>query len=169
MGSIKANFIAVLCSILLFYLLTIPVKFIWGSDNINEGKELFLQYFLLIFAVGLIVHELLHGITWALLMRKKLNVIKFGIKGILLFCHCKVPISVKHYRLGIIMPFFVMGIIPWFISLLTGSGLILYIGVLYSISASADIIGLFMLRDLESITLVSDHPNKMGFTINKPI
>ncbi|MDA3952242.1 MAG: DUF3267 domain-containing protein [Bacteroidales bacterium] len=161
----KVNFYSLLMIIPITVILLIPFILIWDYETFVIGRKEFMRFFLYALIFGIIIHELLHGITWALFTKGGFKSIKFGINGITPYCHCKEPLKVKHYVLGGIMPLIIMGIIPSIIGTLLGNGLYLSFGIFFTWTAGGDIISLFMLRKLESEALVSDHPNKMGFYI----
>ena len=89
-----------------------PFIFIWDYETFDLGRKEFMKLLIFVFVFGIILHELLHGITWALFAKRGFRSIKFGINGLTPYCHCKEPLKVKHYRLGGMMPLLIMGIIP---------------------------------------------------------
>lgn len=166
MGMGKVTLITILIIIPIATLLTLlPFILIWDYETFKIGKDIFMDYFLLFFLGGIIIHELLHGLTWGYFASKGLKSIKFGIewKSLTPYCHCKEPLKVKHYKIGGAMPLIVMGIIPSIIGLIMGHGGILSFGVFFTWAAGGDIITLYMMRKLDKDVYVSDHPEKMGF------
>lgn len=159
----KVNFYSILMLIPITLIYLVPYILIWDFRTFEIGRKEFMHLFLYIFVFGIIIHELLHGITWAFFTKRGFKSIKFGLNGLTPYCHCKEPLKVKHYRLGGAMPLIVMGIIPSLAGLISGNGLYLSIGIFFSWTAGGDIISLFMLRKLDKNSLVSDHPDKMGF------
>ena len=97
--------------------------------------------------------------------------IKFGFKWKFLtpYCHCKEPLKLQHYRIGVAMPLLILGILPSIIAIIIGSGALLTFGIIFSWAAGGDIIALFMLRKLDNNLYVSDHPTEMGFYIDDGI
>ena len=75
--------------------------------------------------------------------------------------------KLKHYRLGGIMPAILLGFIPAFISIFTGSFGMLAFGVIFSIGAGGDLLMIWMLRNDKSNDWVQDHPDKIGCYIFK--
>ena len=75
--------------------------------------------------------------------------------------------KLKHYRLGGIMPALILGFIPAFISIFTGSFALLAFGVILSIGAGGDLLLIWMLRKENSNDWVQDHPDKIGCYIFK--
>ena len=165
MGMGRVNLITVIMIIPIAVLILLPFILIWGYEIFKIGKESFMDYFILIFLGGMIIHELLHGLTWGYFASNGFKSIKFGLERKFLtpYCHCKEPLKVKHYKIGVAMPLIVMGIIPSIIGLILGYGEVLCFGIFFTWAAGGDIIALFMLRKLESDVYVSDHPKKMGF------
>jgi Putative zincin peptidase len=145
----------------------IPYILVWDFASFEIGRKEFMNLFIYILIFGIIIHELLHGITWAFFTKKGFKSIKFGINGITPYCHCKESLMAKHYRLGGAMPLIIMGIIPSLIGIALGNGLYLSFGIFFSWAACGDIISLFMLRKINSNTLVSDHPDRMGFYLSE--
>lgn len=165
MGMGKVNLIAMALTIPMTALILLPFILIWDYETFKTGKDIFMDYFLLYMLGGIIIHELLHGLTWGHFASHGLKSIKFGMKWKFLtpYCHCKEPLKVKHYKIGGAMPLIIMGIIPSIIGLIIGHGGILSFGLFFTWAAGGDIIALFMLRKLDGEVYVSDHPEKMGF------
>lgn len=165
LGAGKANLLALLIVIPVIAVSILLYTLMWDIERFNIGKDAFMDNFLWILVAGIVVHELLHGITWACYAKKGIKSIRFGVmwKFLTPYCHCKEPLKVKHYKIGGAMPLIVMGIIPTIIGLITGHGGILCYGMLFTFAAGGDIIALWMLRKLNSEEYVSDHPKKMGF------
>jgi len=143
----------------------IPYILVWDFASFEIGRKEFMNLFIYILIFGIIIHELLHGITWAFFTKKGFKSIKFGINGITPYCHCKEALMAKHYRLGGAMPLIIMGIIPSIVGIILGDGLYLSFGIFFSWAACGDIISLFMLRKYNGNKLVFDHPDKMGFYV----
>ena len=171
MGYGKVNLIAFLLVIPISILTIGPFLLIWDMNKFIKGFELFNDYILIILIGGVIVHEFLHGITWAIYAKNGFKSIQFGVKWSMLtpYCHCREPLKLKNYRIGVAMPLIVLGILPVIISLLSGNGFLVFFGTFFSWAAGGDIIGLFMLRNLDRDMEVSDHPDKMGFYIKESL
>jgi hypothetical protein len=165
MGMGIVNLIALLMIIPIMAVNYYPFILIWDNEAFKIGQEWLFDNFLYILIGGIILHELLHGLTWGQFASNGLKSIKFGVKWKFLtpYCHCKEPLKVKHYKIGAAMPLIVMGIIPSIIGLIIGYGGVLIFGIFFTWAAGGDIIALFMLRKLDNNTYVSDHPDKMGF------
>jgi len=166
MGVGMANLIAMFLIIPIGIVFILPFLMIWDSETFRSGeKEILGGIVLLVLLVGILVHELLHGISWGYYAKKKIKSIKFGIKWKYLtpYCHCKEPLKVKHYRIGAAMPLLVLGILPSIVAIILGNGDLLFFGVFFTWAAGGDIIALFMLSKLDGEVYISDHSDKMGF------
>jgi len=165
MGFGEGNLIAALLIIPITFLILLPFILIWDYETFKAGCDVFRNHFFMYLLGGIIIHELLHGLTWAYFASNGLKSIKFGVKWKYLtpYCHCREPLKVKHYKLGGAMPLFVMGIIPSLVGLIIGHGGILSFGLLFTLAAAGDIIALYMLHKLDNNIYVSDHPDKLGF------
>jgi len=169
MGLGKANLIALLLMIPILIILLSPFIWIWSYETFEISRKSFIIYLLPSLLIGIVVHELLHGITWGYYSPNGMKSIKFGFKWKFLtpYCHCKEPLKVKHYRIGVAMPLLILGIIPSVIAIVIGHGALLSFGIIFTWAAGGDIIALFMLRKLDNDINVSDHPKEMGFYIDE--
>lgn len=119
--------------------------------------------------VGVIIHELIHGITWSLYARSGFKSIRFGVlwKSMTPYCHCKEPLSVKDYQIGAAAPGIVLGILPMLIALASGSIVLLAVGLFFTMAAGGDLMIILMLSGQPRSDLVQDHPSKIGCLIYK--
>lgn len=163
------NLIAIFLILPIGVVSILPFIVIWDFETFSIGWDSFKSWILLYLLFGVVVHELLHGATWSLFAKGGFKTIKFGVnwKYLTPYCHCNVPLKVKHYAIGGVMPLVVMGIIPILFALAIGNGGLLCFGVFFTWAAGGDIIALFMLRKLNRNSYVSDHPDKMGFYISE--
>lgn len=167
----KANLYAITLIIPIGILFFLPFMIFWGASPIGSSfRNLNFYVWFVIFA-GIIAHELLHGLTWALFASEKFKSIKFGVNWqyITPYCHCKEPLKVKHYLAGAAMPLIVLGILPSIYAIVSGKADFLIFGTFFSWAAGGDIIAMFAMRKLNKNTLVSDHPDKLGFIIEEEV
>ena len=150
----------------LFYLCNRPLHLAFGGTSTMLSMVLFLVvYFALI-----VVHELVHGLTWAVFAEHHWKDIEFGVMWQLLtpYCTCTVPLKKGQYFLGALMPLIVLGILPTAIAIAAGSYFWLLIGLVMILGAGGDVmIVLKLLRyktDAEEV-LIYDHPTKGGSII----
>jgi len=117
-----------------------------------------------LFVGGIVVHELLHGIGWALAGGKGWAAISFGfkLKSLTPYAHVEGPLEARAYRIGIALPGGALGLLPWGISLLVGHAPLHMFGVVFTAVAVGDAMVLWLLRGVPDDTLVEDHPDRVG-------
>ena len=137
---VKANIFAVVLMIVSGIALLVPYILIWhdqwSRETVKEFFDTFLwrgSLFVILMAVGIVVHELIHGITFACFAPSGWRSISFGImwKMATPYCHCNEPLHPRPYIVAALMPLIVLGIIPAVICLVIGSFYLL----LWSISS----------------------------------
>ena len=138
---------------------------IWDTAMLSPGLNFFVAYFIPVIIPGVILHELLHGISWSFFTKRGFKSIKFGIQWRYLapYCHCKEPLKARHYLTGALMPFLVLGLLPALLAFLTGNSILLFFGIIFTWTAGGDLISVFMLFRLDPDTFIQDHPDKLGF------
>ncbi|MDF2474800.1 MAG: hypothetical protein K0S24_283 [Sphingobacterium sp.] len=174
----KANIFALFLFIPIILLYTLPFYLIWGR---NENPFVFIKNILeitslssallgvLVVVIGVVVHELIHGITWSCYTKNGFRSIKFGIlmKMLTPYCHCKEPLRVRQYIIGALMPSIILGIIPIMYAWYSGNIHILLFAIFFTVSAAGDfmIVQLIWREDMRSLVL--DHPSEAGCFIYK--
>lgn len=122
----------------------------------------FYVLFIAIIAVSVVIHELLHGIGWAVASGKGWNVVRFNIHALMPSCACKAVLKKRAYLAGVLAPFVVLGfgsvlfifIYPGTVSLLTM--------MVNFISAGADLLIAFQVLK-ERDGFIADHPTEAGY------
>ena len=117
--------------------------------------------------VGIIAHEMLHGLGWSFYAKKGWKSISFGVvwKYLTPYCHCSEPLPIQRYCFGSMLPALVLGILPAIVAMLAGNILLMGFGFFFTFSAAGDFLILWMLRKEKANALVQDHPNKIGCKI----
>jgi hypothetical protein len=128
--------------------------------------------FLLIMITGIIFHELIHGLFFALYSKNKFKSVKFGIlpkeKLFTPYCHCKEKLKINHYRIAAIMPTIILGIIPAVISLNIGNIVLLVYGILFISAGSGDLLMIMKLIKEKNDVFIYDLPDDVGFIVYRP-
>lgn len=164
----------------------IPYIFIWGPGLVRywklkidllKGNFILLNFvysilnylfwIIIVLIAGIFMHEFLHGLVWVFFTKKGFRSLTFGImkSDLAPYIHCKEPLPVNVYRTGIIMPGFILGILPLITGTITGNFKIFIFGFLFTWAASGDFIVLWMIRHLRSGVIVQDHPEQVGCII----
>lgn len=168
-SALKGNIMAIVFVLPIVILFGVPFYLLWGNpmkqlQEIIHSGIVRIVINLSIFIAGIVLHEIIHGLTWASFSRQGLKSIKFGIlkTSMTPYCHCKEILKVNHYKVGVIMPAIITGFLPSIFSIIIGNPLLLIFGIIFTISATGDFMVLWMLRK-EKNNLVCDHPSKIGF------
>ncbi|MEL6525316.1 MAG: DUF3267 domain-containing protein [Chloroflexota bacterium] len=161
-----ANIVTMVLAIPLLAIFVPLFIFIWDTERLSAGTDAMTTYPLIaisLFIGGIVVHELLHGITWQALSGKW-DAVKYGFKWTALapYAHMKARISAGQYRVGVWMPGMVVGVLPLVISLIIGNGAMFWFGMLFTWAAGGDAIIWWLLRDVPNDAEVEDHPSRAG-------
>lgn len=166
---VKANIFAVL--------LLIPLAVIGVGGYLLRNGNLISSYrtgsfalMLIVFLVFIVVHELIHGASWALFTEHGFKDIEFGFMKQYMtpYCTCLVPLTKKQYIIGALMPLIVLGILPMALGILIGSLPLLLVGILMVDSAAGDIMIVWMILKYRSQAreiVYMDHPTQAGGVI----
>lgn len=157
--------LVVVLPIAVMYILLISL--VWGWDR--TGHSFLIVYdriwvSILVFIAGVFLHELLHGVTWMWQAKLGWQDVEYGFKlsALAPYAHCKIAISAKAYRWGIITPGILLGVVPYLIGLLSGDAAYLVFGFIFTLAAGGDFLMLWVIRDIPGERLVKDHPERVG-------
>ncbi|MFD2934836.1 DUF3267 domain-containing protein [Spirosoma flavum] len=146
-----------------------PVSLNTLTDQSNASVGLL--WFMVAMFAGILLHELIHGLTAKWIGRLSWRTIKFGVQWstITPYCHPTIPITARAYRLVVVMPLIITGLLPYGFALATGSGWLCALGILFTLAAAGDMMILWLMRHLRPNDLVQDHPTKVGLLVVLPI
>ena len=154
------GFLTALPFIVLYFLIN-PQPLFWGKLGFLRTTLLVIFYFILV-----ILHELIHGLTWSRFTKNGFRSISFGViwRSLNPYCTCTEPLSKAHYMTGSLMPWFVLGILPCIAALIIPSGFLLFIGVIMVLSAGGDLLiaQMMLSRKSDGELLFLDHPTDIG-------
>ncbi len=163
----KANVVALLTLPVVWLLLFVPYRWIWGESLFvpifDMGVRGFLTAVLLFFA-GIFVHEWLHAIGFRLVGKAPATTIRYGFnwKGLAPYAHCHAVMSARSYRIGVALPGIVLGILPAVVGLIAGVWWLAAWGAVMLVSAGGDLAVLLAVRHVPGEALVQDHPSRVG-------
>ncbi len=163
---VKANVFA----LVLFVVLMAAAVLLFYLVNRQINMNLDIWSYLLFFAIMLVfvvVHELIHGISWAIFAERHFKDIEFGFMKEYLtpYCTCKSGLSMGQYIFGSLMPLVVLGIIPMIAGIFSGSLFWTFMGVVMADSAAGDILVVLNIlrhRSGKKDVLYMDHPTQAG-------
>lgn len=164
----QANIFGLIYGALLVAILGLLYYLVYGFESTIQIKQFFkFKIFVPSAVLGIIVHEFIHGLTWSLAAKVPLSKIKFGfqLKTLTPFAHCKVPVNIVAYRLGVLMPFLIMGLAPYIYSIFTENQMILGFSLFFSFGAVGDLMILWITRKIPSDKRVQDHSTEGGVII----
>ena len=124
----------------------------------------------ILFLVLIVVHELIHGLSWSFFTPHRFKDIEFGIMKPSLnpYCTCLVPLKKEQHLFGTAMPLIVLGIIPMILALIIGSPDLMFIGILMTDAAAGDILIMQKILGYKSEAkdiVCIDHPTEAGCVI----
>lgn len=162
-----ANAIPIALALIAAYLV------LWGWTGIASGISSIMSHWLLppgLLLGGIVLHELIHGLSWAIFGRKPLRAVEYGVKWQYLtpYAHARVPLPVRAYRLGALMPGLLLGLLPAMWGIATGDGAAFVFGLLFTVAAGGDFLILWLLRRVPDGALVEDHPSRAGCYVLDP-
>lgn len=165
-GLIFANLMAMVLGLPLIGLfwLGFAVKNPSAPAGFSPGGALFI---LVLFLVLIVVHELIHGATWAIFAQGHWDAVSFGFiaKYLTPYCCCNAPLKKGPYLLGALMPTLLLGILPCAVSIITGSLPLFAVGALMILGGGGDLtvaLRLLCFRASTRDILYLDHPYQAG-------
>lgn len=158
----RANVIVMFISMPVILLQCIVFIWLHGIEDLKPSWNLF--FLVCAVLLGVMIHELIHRLSWMIFERKPFSAIQFGFpwKTFTPYAHLKVPIDVNAYRLGTVMPGFLLGIMTYILSLLFGSGDLFWFSLIHTSAAGGDWLILWLIRTIKAGTQVEDHPSNAG-------
>jgi hypothetical protein len=129
-----------------------------------------LGLFLVVLFLGVLAHELIHGLAWVIFGGKSFSAIKFGFqwKTLTPYAHLKEPVEINAYRIGGFMPGFTLGILPYIMSIVLGDGNLFWFGLIHTAAAGGDGLILWLIRNVKAGSMVEDHPTNAGCYVIEP-
>jgi hypothetical protein len=138
---------------------------VWGSDALDQALSGIPSGVVIGFFVGgILVHEALHGLGWAVAGRKSWERVSFGfqVKSLTPYAHIEEPMQAGAYRIGAALPGVALGLVPWALSIALGHAPMHIFGIVFTAVAAGDAMILWTLRDVPATHYVQDHPSRVG-------
>lgn len=156
-----------------YYLIWNPVIDIKGFMDSLSFQMVSYKFAIVVCSLlsGIVLHELIHGITWAIFAKQGFKSIRFGILWTMLtpYCHCKEPLSVRQYIIGALTPAVFLGVAPAIFGIWTQDLGMLAFGTFFTMAAAGDFLVVNLLRNEKSTDLVQDHPSEAGCFVYRKI
>lgn len=168
----RANRLGLLIMVPVFVGVTAIHLLFWGTDLLDYFRtpKLAARWFhdglgfSIVCMVGIGLHELIHGITWALFSPSGFRSVRFGVlkEWFTPYCHCTEPLKINHYRLGAIMPAIFLGVVPIAVGIAVGYYRATLFGIFFTVAAIGDFMVLQLLRGEKPDDYAQDHPTEAG-------
>ncbi len=115
---------------------------------------------------GILLHEGLHGLGF-LLGGSRLRDVRFGLKLALgaAYATTATPLGLRHYRVAVALPLFVLGLAPLLLGLAGGWHLAVKLGGIFVALAGGDVAILLALRGVPTASIIVDHQDQPGFHV----
>lgn len=166
MSTLAANVLAVIAAVPPIVILIGVFRILNPQARALSGEMSDLLLFLGIFMVLVVVHELIHGITWGLCARSGFKSIEFGViwEYLTPYCTCSEPLKKSQIVLGALMPTILLGVVPGVVACCIGSTELVYMGGAMILGGGADImiVGKILRHKTGKTALFHDHPYKVG-------
>ena len=162
----EANLWGILLPLPIVILCMIPF-FVNGDGSLLALDFPRMILFVVLMLVCTVLHEGIHGITWATASGSGFSTIEFGfIKEYLTpYCTNTKPMSRRAYITGLLMPGIVLGILPMILAVFMHSGLLMMLGAVMAFGAGGDfLIFVKILKHGKKYkdTQYVDHPSEVG-------
>lgn len=167
--------ISVLYANIMAIVLCLPIIAVFGlafllkdhSNAVEPNYILASVSLMVVIIVLFVVHELIHGITWAIFAENHWKSISFGfiVKALTPYCTCNSVLTKWQYIAGAAMPLILLGILPSAVAVATGSEWLLMIGSLMIFGGGGDLIMILKLLRFKSSAedvRYLDHPYNVG-------
>lgn len=168
MGVFAANVLA-LVVVIPFAVALFVLYYVMGNRfSINSGWDNIIV--LGVFLVLIVIHELIHGITWASFVKGGWKSISFGFIAEYMtpYCSCNQPMKKGQVILGAFMPTLILGFLPCIVACFLGSSVLFAIGILMIFGGGGDLLIIFKLLLYKSPSkdvLFIDHPYELGTAV----
>jgi hypothetical protein len=163
----KANANALLIAPFVAAILIVPHVLLWGFDGLLgwlTGSVLAAVLVVPVLVVSIYLHEVLHGLGFVLVGRMRPRDVKiaFNRKTLSPYIHCPIPMSASAYKISLVLPGLLLGIVPALIGIGLGIGWLTLYGMLMAVAALGDAQIAWLMRRLPGSARVVDHPEEVG-------
>ncbi|HUF49336.1 MAG TPA: DUF3267 domain-containing protein [Longimicrobiales bacterium] len=138
-----------------------------GAGILDDVDYIFAHEFAVAAAVivlAIVMHEALHGIGFCCFGRAPRHSVRFGIhwKTLSPFAGSSAAMPARGYRLAVLLPGLVLGVLPALGSLVNGSAALAMFGALMVMGAGGDAAALWAMRHVPGDVLVRDAVARVG-------
>ena len=136
-----------------------------GYKEVLYNNPSLLMFFVLSLIEMIVLHELIHGLFFALYAKNGFKRVKFGVmwKYLAPYCHCEEAIKAKQYGIVLLMPTILLGAIPFIVGFIISNMFIYFLGLMMIFGGIGDMIAFGLIKKVSAHTQVIDHSSKVGF------
>ena len=163
----KANVFAI---VLIFPLLIIGYGLYYLIYRNFRFSDFNLPVFAVSFIALIVVHELIHGVSWSFFTPHHFKDVEFGIMrpSMTPYCACLRPLKKGSYIFGAVMPLVLLGIIPMIVGIAIKNTNVLLLGIVMADAAAGDIMIVWRIlcyKTSAKEVVYMDHPTQAGGVI----
>jgi hypothetical protein len=164
----KANVLGLLLlPVLACFLIT--YHFFWKFPDLSLFLDtpLNLLFFIIVIFFSVLAHELIHGLCFMFFAKEGSKSVKIGFiwKYLTPYAHCKESLNINHYRIALLMPGIVLGILPIMGGLVFGYFSVFIFGLFLTLAAGGDLIIFILTFGIPKNKKLLDHSSECGFII----
>lgn len=141
---------------------------VWDYDSLHWGVRHFFSLVCIpVVITGLFLNEFFHRLTLAVFCKFPMSRFWYGF-NIYQLMKCggrEIPSGIKYYRLAIIIPHLLTGLIPLIVGITIKYPTIYIFGYLFTLAAVGDLVLLWESRHVDSKKTVSEHPTEDGIMV----
>ena len=149
---------------------SLNVEFVISTMPLDIARWAFYLVVAIILVVGMLVHELIHGVVAAIFAKNGFKSISFGAhwKYLMFYCHCSEPLKVGQYNIVLLAPLVILGIIPAIVGIIILNPYWELFGICFITVAIGDIMVAWKLRKENPENTILDHPSEPGYLVYEP-
>ena len=154
--------------ILLLIIILIPLYiYIYGVTSlIFASQKLIFGLWIVIpiIVAGIFAHEGLHALVFGMFSDTGFQHIHIGIQwdSLTPYAHYNKPIRALYYRIALLAPAVILGVLPIMAGLIFHYGPAFILGLLFLLFSGGDFLIMWFIRKVSNRTLVKDHPTRAG-------
>lgn len=166
-SGVKLNIVLIPFMVIAYFVLSGAYNYFWGDI---EESHMAAGLFIPLLVVSIVVHELIHGLTWMVVGKLQWKDIKYGFiwQAMMPYAHSKKPLNKRGYQWGAAMPGLILGVLPYLLGLCFGLSDVANLGMIMTICAGGDAWILWIIRKEPIDAFIIDHPSKAGCFVVAP-
>lgn len=143
------------------------IYYLVGNEFVIKNQIVASIIFILNFPFATFVHEGLHGLGYLPSAKNHAKDIEFGFipEMITPYCVCNSSLRKYQYMIGLLMPFFVLGVCVSIVGIVLGNLVLLISGSFQIVCAGGDLLIAYLViwnRSKKKDVLYHDHPTECG-------